>query len=52
MYIHYDGCIHYIVEAENDEKAKEAALNLFSDEAWEDIIDRLEYDVCDCEQYD
>lgn len=51
VYIHYDGCIHYIVEAENDEKAKEAALNLFSDEAWKNIIDRLEYDVCDCEHY-
>ena len=52
VHIHYEGCIHYIVEAKNEEKAKEKALALFGDEAWENLINRLEHNVCDCEQYD
>ena len=52
VHIHYEGCIHYIVEAKNEEKAKEEALALFGDEAWENLINRLEHNVCDCEQYD
>ena len=49
VHIHYEGCIHYVVDAQNDEVAKQAALALFSDENPDNLIDRLEYDVCDCE---
>lgn len=51
VHIHYEGCIHYIVEAKNDEEAKAAALALFGDENPDNLIDRLEHDVCDCELY-
>lgn len=51
VHIHYEGCIHYIVEAKNDEEAKAAALALFGDENPDNLIDRLEHDVCDCEMY-
>lgn len=51
VHIHYEGCIHYVVEAKNDEEAKAAALALFGDENPDNLIDRLEHDVCDCELY-
>lgn len=51
VHIHYEGCIHYIVEAKNDEEAKQAALGLFEDENSDNLINRLEHDVCDCELY-
>ncbi len=49
VHIHYEGCIHYVVEAKNDEEAKEAALSLFGDENQDNLFSRLEHDVCDCE---
>lgn len=51
VHIHYEGCIHYVVEAKNDEEAKTAALALFGDENPDNLIDRLEHNVCDCELY-
>lgn len=51
VHIHYEGCIHYMVEAKNDEEAKTEALALFGDENPDNLIDRLEHDVCDCELY-
>ncbi len=52
VHIHYEGCVHYIVKAKDDEEAKEAALNLFGYEKPNNLIERLEHNVCDCELHE
>lgn len=49
VYVHFDGCLDYIVDAKDEDTAKEDAIELFSIEKANKIISMLDYKVCDCE---